>query len=143
MPKVQANGITINYEQQGAVSHSFSSPIWPPTTPAMPSRSPTMPSSLPVFPSTRAAPARATSRQATYSTELFADDIAGLSATLGVDRAHVSGPVARRGDRTVACCQISEAGQVAVAAQLLAEERPLPQDRGGRLAEHGQGPWTA
>ena len=91
MPKVKANDITMNYESQGAASRWCSSPISPPTTPATPFRSPITPSISPASRSIRAAPARPTSRPATYSMELFADDVAAFMQAIGVERAHVSG----------------------------------------------------
>ena len=52
MPKVKANNITMNYDQQGTGEPSFSFHTYPPITPVTRSRSQNTPSTLPASLST-------------------------------------------------------------------------------------------
>ena len=91
MPKVKANNLTINYDQQGTGEPLILIPYSPPITPVTPFRSPSTPSTSPASRSIRAERGRATSPSGTYSTELFADDVAAFMDALGIQQAHVSG----------------------------------------------------
>ncbi len=71
----------------------------------------------------------------TYSTELFADDVAAFMAAIGVERAHVSGLSLGAATGLWLGAKYPETRQVAVAAQLLDQDRPVPKGGGRRLAD--------
>ncbi len=74
-----------------------------------------------------------------YSTEMFADDVAALMQAIGIHQGAHLRALAGGGHRHVAGREISRPGQVTFAAQRLAQERCLSQDRRARLAGDGQG----
>ena len=69
----------------------------------------------------------------------LADDIAAFMHVANVERAHVARPVPRRGDRHVAGRQAPGPGEVAVPAQRLGPQRPVPAGGRRELAGHGAG----
>src|SRR5690349_18218192 len=77
--------------------------------------------------------------EGTYTTELFADDVAAFMHAANVERAHVAGLSLGAAARHVAGRQAPGPGEVAVPAQRLAPQRPVPADGRRVLAGHGRG----
>src|SRR6516225_3950731 len=124
MPKVQANGITINYEQQGSGEPLLLIPYLAADNACYAFQVADYAKRFDCISVDPRGAGESDKPVGTYSTQLFADDVAAFMQAIGVERAHVSEP-----------------GQVAIAAQLLDQERPVPQGCGRRLADDRQGPW--
>src|SRR5271169_2234326 len=91
MPKVKANGITMNYEQQGAGEPLVLIPFLAADNACYAFQVPDYAKHFTCI-SVDPRGAGLTDKPAgTYSTQMFADDIAGFMQAIGVDRAHVSG----------------------------------------------------
>ena len=67
--------------------------------------------------------------EGTYSTQQFADDVAALLAALDVERAHVIGLSLGAATGLWLASLVSRTGQIAIAAQLLDQDRPVPDGR--------------
>jgi len=91
MPKVQANGITINYEQQGSGEPLVLIPYLAADNACYAFQVADYAKRFTCISLDPRGAGESDKPQATYSTELFADDIAAFMQTIGVDRAHVSG----------------------------------------------------
>jgi pimeloyl-ACP methyl ester carboxylesterase len=91
MPKVQANGITINYEQQGSGEPLLLIPYLAADNACYAFQVADYANRFTCISVDPRGAGESDKPQATYSTELFADDIAAFMQTIGVDRAHVSG----------------------------------------------------
>ena len=91
MPKVQANGITINYEQQGSGEPLLLIPYLAADNACYAFQVADYAKRFTCISVDPRGAGESDKPQATYSTELFADDIAAFMQTIGVDRAHVSG----------------------------------------------------
>ena len=111
MPKVQANGITINYEQQGSGEPLLLIPYLAADNACYAFQVADYAKRFTCISLDPRGAGESDKPQATYSTELFADDIAAFMQTIGVERRACERPVARCGDGIVACRQISAAGQ--------------------------------
>ena len=138
MPKVKVNDITINYEQQGEGEPLVLIPYLAADNACYAFQVADYAKHFTCISIDPRGAGETDKPEGTYSTELFADDVAAFMAAIGVEAAHVIRPVARRGDRTLARRQISSARQVPVAAQLLAQDRPVPEGSGRGLAIHRQ-----
>jgi pimeloyl-ACP methyl ester carboxylesterase len=77
--------------------------------------------------------------EGSYTTELFADDVATFMHAIGGGACPCLGAVAGRRGGDVAGGQVSGEGEDAVAAQCLVEDRSVPADRCRGLAGDGQG----
>ena len=136
MSKVQANGITINYEQRGAGEPLVLIPYLAADHACYAFQVADYAKHFTCISLDPRGAGETDKPDGTYSMELFADDVAAFMQAIGIERAHVSGLSLGCGDWSMACRQISAAGQVVIVTQLLAQERCISQDRGGRLAEH-------
>ena len=74
-----------------------------------------------------------------YSTEMFADDVVALMQVLGISSAHIYGLSLGAAAGIWLAAKYPGPGQVAFAAQWLAQKRRLYQDRRARLAGDGEG----
>lgn len=91
MPKVQANGITINYEQQGNGEPLLLIPYLAADNACYAFQVADYAKRFTCISVDPRGAGESDKPQATYSTELFADDIAAFMQTIGVEDAHVSG----------------------------------------------------
>ena len=91
MPKVQANGITINYEQQGNGEPLLLIPYLAADNACYAFQVADYAKRFTCISVDPRGAGESDKPQATYSTELFADDIAAFMQTIGVECAHVSG----------------------------------------------------
>ena len=91
MPKVQANGITINYEQQGNGEPLLLIPYLAADNACYAFQVADYAKRFTCISVDLRGAGESDKPQATYSTELFADDIAAFIQAIGVERAHVSG----------------------------------------------------
>jgi len=91
MPKVQANGITINYEQQGNGQPLLLIPYLAADNACYAFQVADYAKRFTCISLDPRGAGESDKPQGTYSTELFADDIAAFMQTIGVESAHVSG----------------------------------------------------
>ena len=91
MPKVQANGITINYEQQGNGEPLLLIPYLAADNACYAFQVADYAKRFTCISVDPRGAGESDKPQATYSTELFADDIAAFMQTIGLEGAHVSG----------------------------------------------------
>ena len=91
MPKVQANGITINYEQQGSGEPLLLIPYLAADNACYAFQVADYAKRFTCISVDPRGAGESDKPQATYSTELFADDVAAFMQTIGVEGAHVSG----------------------------------------------------
>ena len=140
MPKVKVNDITINYETQGSGEPLILIPYLGADHACYVFQVPEYSKHFTCISFDPRGAGESDKPEGVYSTELFADDVAAFMAAIGIETAHVSGLSTGRRGWPVARQQISRAGQVALAAFLLAEERSVPEGRRRELADHRQGP---
>ena len=140
MPKVKVNDITMNYESQGSGEPLVLIPYLAADNACYAFQVADYAKHFTCISIDPRGAGETDKPEGTYSMELFADDVAAFMAAIGVERAHVSGLSLGAATGLWLAEQISRAGQVAVAAQLLDQDRPVPQGRGRGLAVHRQGP---
>ena len=91
MPKVKANGITMNYEQQGAGEPLLLIPYLAADNACYAFQVADYAKHFTCISLDPRGAGETDKPAGTYSTELFADDVAGFMQAIGVERAHVSG----------------------------------------------------
>ena len=91
MPKVKVNDITMNYEQQEAASRSFSFQYLAADNACYAFQVGDYAKHFTCISLDPRGAGETDKPAGTYSTELFADDVAGFMQAIGVERAHVSG----------------------------------------------------
>src|SRR6516225_2051285 len=91
MPKVQANGITINYEQQGNGEPLLLIPYLAADHACYAFQVADYAKRFTCISVDLRGTGESDSPGGTYSTEMFADDVANLMQAIGVEKAHVSG----------------------------------------------------
>ena len=91
MPKIKANGITINHEQQGAGEPLILIPYLTADNACYAFQVADYAKRFTCISVDPRGAGESDKPQATYSTELFADDVAAFMQTIGVEGAHVSG----------------------------------------------------
>jgi len=91
MPKVKANGITINYEQQGTGEPLVLIPFLAADNACYAFQVAEYAKSFTCISVDPRGAGETDKPEGTYSMELFADDIAALMQSIGVERAHISG----------------------------------------------------
>ena len=129
MPKVKVNDITMNYEQQGTGEPLVLIPYLAADNACYAFQVAEYAKHFTCISLDLRGAGETDKPAGSYSTEMFADDVAGFMQAIGVERAHVSGLSLGARDGPVACGQISAKGQDAVSAQLLAQDRPVPEGR--------------
>ena len=107
MPKVKANGITINYEQQGAGEPLVLIPYLAADYACYSFQVADYAKHFTCISVDPRGAGETDKPPGTYSMELFADDVAALMQAIGVATGACERPIAWRGDRTMACRQIS------------------------------------
>src|ERR1700685_4859776 len=91
MPNVTANGISHHYEQQGAGEPLILIPYLAPDNACYPFQVADYAKHFTCISLDPRSAGETDKPGGTYSTELFADDVAAFMGTLGVEKAHVSG----------------------------------------------------
>ena len=129
MPKVKVNDITINYESQGSGEPLVLIPYLAADNACYAFQVADYAKHFTCISLDPRGAGETDKPAGTYSTELFADDVAAFMAAIGVEKAHVSGLSLGGAIGSVARQQTSRAGQDAIAALLLAEERPVSEGR--------------
>ena len=140
MPKVKANGITMNYEQQGTGEPLVLIPYLAADNACYAFQVADYAKHFTCICVDPRGAGETDKPAGAYSMELFADDVAAFMQAIGVERAHVSGVSLGAATGLWLAGKYPRAGQIAVAAQRLDQVRPVSQDRGRRLAQHRQGP---
>ena len=140
MPKVKVNDITMNYERQGTGEPLILIPYLAADNACYAFQVADYAKHFTCISLDPRGAGETDKPAGTYSTEGFADDVAGFMQAIGVERAHVSGLSLGAATGLWLAGKYPRAGQVAVAAQLLAQDRPVPEGRGGRLADDRQRP---
>ena len=143
MPKVKANGITLNYEQQGAGEPLVLIPYLAADNACYAFQVGEYAKHFTCISLDPRGAGETDKPAGAYSMEMFADDVAAFMQAIGVDRAHVSGLSLGAATGLWLAGQVSAARQVAVAAQRLDQVRSVPQDRGAGLAASSPRAWAA
>src|SRR5215467_14561878 len=91
MPQVQANGITMNYDQQGTGEPLILIPYLAADYACYAFQVADYAKHFSCISVDLRGAGASDKPEGTYSTELFADDVAALMQTLGIARAHISG----------------------------------------------------
>src|SRR5271166_4892473 len=91
MPKVKVNDITMNYEQQGAGEPLVLIPYLAADNACYAFQVPDYAKHFTCISIDPRGAGETDKPAGTYSTEMFADDVAAFMAAIGVERAHVSG----------------------------------------------------
>ena len=139
MPKVKANNITINYEQQGSGEPLVLIPYLAADNACYAFQVADYAKRFTCISLDPRGAGETDKPDGTYSMELFADDVAALMQAIGVERAHVSGL------SLGAATAMWVAGKYPQRVKSLSlhscwpKSDAYPQDRARRLAEHGQG----
>ena len=129
MPKVKVNDITINYESQGSGEPLVLIPYLAADNACYAFQVADYAKHFTCISLDPRGAGETDKPDGTYSTELFADDVAAFMQAIGVERAHVSGLSLGGAIGLWLASKYPRAGQVAVAAFLLAEERPVSEGR--------------
>ncbi len=135
MPKIRANNITMNYDQQGSGEPLVLIPYLAADYACYAFQVAEYSKHFTCISVDLRGTGESDKPDGTYSTELFADDVAAFMQALGLGKAHVSGLSLGAATRDVARREIPGPRQVPVAAQRMDQERSLPQDgraRSGR-----------
>src|SRR5437867_2622164 len=122
MPKVNANGVTINYERQGSGKPLVLIPYLAADNACYAFQVADYAKHFTCFSLDLRGTGASDKPDGVYSTELFADDVAAFMQVAGITRAQRRGALAWRGDRDVARRQASGKCAVAVAARWLDED---------------------
>ena len=140
MPKIKANNITINYEQQGAGEPLLLIPYLAADNACYDFQVADYAKQFTCISLDPRGAGESDKPAGTWSIENFANDM--LPSLPPSGRIASTSPGYRWG-RLSACGrgQTSRAGEIVIAPQPMGEIRPLPQDRRPRLAVDGQGPW--
>ena len=139
MPKVKVNDITINYEQQGSGEPLVLIPYLAADNACYAFQVADYAKHFTCISLDPRGAGETDKPDGTYSTELFADDVAGFMQAIGVEKAHVSGVSLGGAIGLWLASKYPAAGQDAVAALLLAEDRSVSEGCRRRLADHRQG----
>ena len=91
MPKVRANGINMNYEKQGTGEPLILIPFLSADNACYAFQVPEYSKHFACISVDLRGGGESDKPEGTYSTELFADDVAGLMQALGIEKAHVAG----------------------------------------------------
>ena len=140
MPKVKANGITINYEQQGTGEPLVLIPYLAADNACYAFQVADYAKHFNCISLDPRGAGETDKPAGAYSMELLADDVAAFMQAIGIERAHVSGL------SLGAATGLWLAGKYPQRVKSLSSHsgwtkiRPVPQNRGRRLAHHRQGP---
>ena len=139
MPKIKVNDITMNYEQQGTGEPLILIPYLAADNACYAFQVADYAKQFTCISIDPRGAGETDKPAGAYSTQLFADDVAAFMQAIGIERAHVSGLSLGAATGLWLAGKYPEPGQVAVAPQLLDQDRPLPQGRGGGLADDAKG----
>ena len=137
MPKVKANNITLNYDQQGTGEPLILIPYLAADYACYAFQVAEYARHFTCISVDLRGTGESDKPEGVYSSELFADDVAAFMQAVGIPKAHL-GIILGGRDRHVAGGQVSGQGQDIVAAQWVDEDGPLPEDCGRRMAGNGQ-----
>ena len=140
MPKVKANGITMNYEQQGAGEPLVLIPFLAADNACYAFQVADYAKHFTCISVDPRGAGETDKPAGAYSMELFADDVAAFMRAIGVQRAHVSGLSLGAATGLWVAAKYPELVKSLSLHSGWTKKRPVPQDRGRRLAEHRQGP---
>ena len=134
MPKVKVNDITVNYESQGTGEPLVLIPYLAADNACYAFQVGDYAKHFTCISLDPRGAGETDKPAGTYSTELFADDVAGLMAAIGVERAHVSG-VSLGGATGCGSRANTRSGSRRLGPLLLAEDRSVPE---GHRSEAGK-----
>ena len=132
MPKVKANGITINYEQQGTGEPLLLIPFLTADNACYAFQVADYAKHFTCISVDPRGAGETDKPPGTYSMELFADDLAAFMQAIGVDRAHVSGVSLGAATGLWLAGKYPERVKTALGAQRLDQIRSVSQDRGAK-----------
>ena len=139
MPKVKVNDITINYEQQGSGEPLVLIPYLAADNACYAFQVADYAKHFTCISLDPRGAGETDKPDGTYSTELFADDVAGFMQAIGVERAHVSGVSLGAAIGLWLASKYPQRVKTLSLHSALAEDRPFPQGDRRRLADHRQG----
>ena len=129
MPRVSANGITINYEQQGAGDALVLIPYLAADHACYAFQVAEYAKHFTCFSLDPRGTGETDKPEGVYSHELIADDVAAFMQAVGIQKAHVSGLSLGAAAGMWLAAKYPDEGQVVVAAQWLAEDGRVPNGR--------------
>ena len=123
MPRVKANSLTMNYDQQGSGEPLILIPYLSADYACYAFQVVEYSKHFTCISLDLRGTGESDASAGEYSTEVLADDVAGFMRAIGVEKAHRRGPIVGRGSGDVAGGEASAIGGFFVAAQRLAEDR--------------------
>src|SRR5436189_208731 len=138
MPKIKANNLTMNYDQQGTGEPLVLIPYLAADHACYAFQVAEYAKHFTCLSLDLRGTGETDKPGGAYSTELFADDVAAFMQAVGIQKAHVLRLIPRCSYRHVAGGQVSGHGQIIVAAQWLDEVGPIRKDRCRRMAGNGE-----
>ena len=135
MPKVKVNDITINYESQGSGEPLVLIPYLAADNACYAFQVADYAKHFTCISLDPRGAGESDKPEGTYSTQLFADDVAAFMAAIGVEKAHVSGVSLGGAIGLWLAAKYPERVKTLSHSLLLAEERSISQGRGGKAGK--------